>query len=435
MDAPVDYSIDDLASRTIIKEYGDITFVIPPSASTFHPADIQPGSSMVTIPGCSMLPESERAAVFAQAQLQQMLGCDGSSLSSRLRCLTPPLDEDEEAELSKSLELDARLALERDGCPPCYPSGLEIPLHRPPEKYKAIVQYWQSFPQTDDMVLRAQLSNWRAFRASQRNIRRGFRDNSFSKFVDAVRDRLQKHGINEQVNLGLDLEKQTHLQTWIEYLHHNLKRMEQFEKRRDRLKKELSGTIKAEDMKTVLDELGIAERDLERHKVLLIWVEEERRTMAAKAKTITRGKNNQSTISRTARRTSARRTSATMGQVEASRSMPNIRKRQHRKPTTAENELTTRDREGVPRSSGTQTLKHQSAGHTHPKETSANYQRRLPKDHVTHLRSGTQRGTLPQADPVRSGRRKEQGRLEHPCEHFRTRSGRISKPPTRWVPR
>lgn len=68
MDAPVDYSIDDLASRTIIKEYGDIAFVIPPSASTFHPADIQPGSSMVTIPGCSMLPESERAAVFAQAK-------------------------------------------------------------------------------------------------------------------------------------------------------------------------------------------------------------------------------------------------------------------------------------------------------------------------------------------------------------------------------
>ncbi|GAB0138367.1 hypothetical protein EsDP_00006602 [Epichloe bromicola] len=418
MDAPVDYSINELASRTIIKEYGDITFVIPPSASTFHPADVQPGNSMVTIPGCSKLPESERAAVFAQAQ-----------------CLTPPLDEDEETELSKSLELDARLTLERDGCPPCYPSGLEIPLHRPPEKYKAIVQYWQSFPHTDDMVLRAQLSNWRAFRASQSNLRRGFRDNAFSKFVDAVRNRLQKHGINEQVNLGLDLEQQTHLQTWIEYLHHNLKRMEQFEKRRDRLKEELSGAIKAEDMETVLNELEIAERDLERHKVLLVWIEEERRTMEAKAKIIRRGKNNRSIISRTARRTSARGIPATMGQVEASRSVPKIRKCQHRKPTTAENELTTRDREGVPRSSGTQTLKHRSTGHTHPKETSANYQRRLPKDHVPHLRSGTQRGTLHQADRVRSGRRKEQGRLEQPCEHFRTRSGRISKPPTRWVPR
>lgn len=119
----------------------------------------------------------------------------GRILIARSRCLTPPLDEDEETELSKSLELDARLALERDGCPPCYPSGL-------------------------------------------------------------------------------DLAQQTHLQT-------NLKRMEQFEKRRDRLKKELSGLIKAEDMETVLNELEIAERDLERHKVLLIWIEEERRTMAA----------------------------------------------------------------------------------------------------------------------------------------------------------
>lgn len=68
MDAAVGYSIDDLASQTIIKKYGDATFVLFPIATTFYIADVQPATRMVTIPGCSMLPESERAAVFAQAQ-------------------------------------------------------------------------------------------------------------------------------------------------------------------------------------------------------------------------------------------------------------------------------------------------------------------------------------------------------------------------------
>ncbi|KAL9118737.1 MAG: hypothetical protein Q9187_004713, partial [Circinaria calcarea] len=75
--------------------------------------------------------------------------------------MTPPLDEEEENEESRLLEAQGRKELENDGCPPCYPPDLEIPLQNPPEKYQPIIGYWQSFPGTGDVVLRAELSEWR----------------------------------------------------------------------------------------------------------------------------------------------------------------------------------------------------------------------------------------------------------------------------------
>lgn len=101
--------------------------------------------------------------------------------------MTPPLDEEEENEESRVLEAQARKELENEGCPPCYPPDLDIPLRNPPEKYQAIIWYWQSFPGTDDVVLCAQLSDWRKFRTSQGRDRARYRNQPFSNFVDEVR--------------------------------------------------------------------------------------------------------------------------------------------------------------------------------------------------------------------------------------------------------
>lgn len=58
--------------------------------------------------------------------------------------MTPPLDEEENKE-PRVLEAQARKELENEGCPPCYPPDLAIPLHSTPEKYQVIIRYGNRF--------------------------------------------------------------------------------------------------------------------------------------------------------------------------------------------------------------------------------------------------------------------------------------------------
>jgi hypothetical protein len=55
--------------------------------------------------------------------------------------MTPPLDNKVEDNESREIEAKARKTLETEACPPCYPTYLEIPLQKPPEKYQAIISY------------------------------------------------------------------------------------------------------------------------------------------------------------------------------------------------------------------------------------------------------------------------------------------------------
>jgi len=68
----------------------------------------------------------------------------------------PPLIGEERDEESGLLEAQARQDLESEGCAPCYPARLEVPVRHPPEKYRQIIEYWQSLRSTDDVVLCAQ---------------------------------------------------------------------------------------------------------------------------------------------------------------------------------------------------------------------------------------------------------------------------------------
>jgi hypothetical protein len=81
------------------------------------------------------------------------------------------VDVEEENIETRSFEAQARKELEKEGCPPCYPPYLDIPLRNIPHEYQAIMAYWQSFPSTGDAVLCAQLSDWKMFRVFQQHIR------------------------------------------------------------------------------------------------------------------------------------------------------------------------------------------------------------------------------------------------------------------------
>jgi hypothetical protein len=192
--------------------------------------------------------------------------------------MTPPLDQEEENKESRMLEAQAREELENDGCPPCYPPNLNIPLQNPPEQYQAIICYWKSFPGTDDVVLCAQLSDWRKFRTLQGRDRARYRNKLFSNFVDKVRERRQRHKLGGDVRLLLDPKQQSGLENWMEFQNYHLKRLERFERRRDSLS-DAWKDAGAEDAEAIWQELEDTERDLEGHKVLLEWIEQMRWTM------------------------------------------------------------------------------------------------------------------------------------------------------------
>ena len=200
-------------------------------------------------------------------------------------------DEDEKNVYSRQLEAKARKELEDPGCPPCYPSDLDITLRNITQMFQAIVRYWLSLLRKNDVVLCAQASDWRKFRADQLRQRR-FRNDSFDEFVDEVRERRRRHGLSGDVRLLSDLRQQRQLEKWIEFQNYHLIQLERFEAEQDKSKQSLYDTWKlasdtnasgskraAGNVEALEHILECGERDLERHKALLNWIEQQRQTM------------------------------------------------------------------------------------------------------------------------------------------------------------
>ena len=131
--------------------------------------------------------------------------------------------------------------------------------------------------------------------------------------MDEVHKRRRRHRVGGDVRLLLSLEQQSRLENWIEFQNYHLKRIEGFGKKRDELKKELDNARKktevskrvVDNVKTVRQELENAKRDLERHKVLLQWIEQERRIIdSGHLKPVEEDNNDRDTTPKAARRTS-----------------------------------------------------------------------------------------------------------------------------------
>lgn len=311
------------------------------------------------------------------------------------------------------------------------------------------------------MVLRAQLSDWRKFRVFQRKIRAYYRNNSFSSFVDEVRERRRRHGVGGDVCLLLSPEQQGRLENWMEFQNYHLKRLEGFGKKRDKLKKELDDARNkaevsehaVEDAEAVRQELENAERDLERHKVLLQWIEQERQTMDTGHPTPTEEDNDdRDTAPKAVRRTSTRdrrtrrvEASTVLGKVRITKAKSKKRNTQIQKPKALEFEPAIQDSDVIPQSSISLAPKRREIRPRRIKEETPLGQirpqrvfkaKRFAGARAKSL-SGTQRrgaGQTRSLDRARSRRRPAPQRPQPAPENVTTRIGRISRPPVRWAP-
>ena len=183
------------------------------------------------------------------------------------------------------LEAQARKDLESDDCSASYSPHLDIPVRNSPEEHRTIIGYWQSFSSTGDVVLCAERSDWRNFRASQVRVRGRYRNELFSTYVDEVRERRRRHGLGGDVHLLLYSQQQSQQENWVEFQNYHLKRHERLEKKRDELKKELDDAQKkagdtdmigsehtAQNEKVIQRRLEYVERTLRWHEIILRWI-------------------------------------------------------------------------------------------------------------------------------------------------------------------
>jgi hypothetical protein len=374
--------------------------------------------------------------------------------------MTPPLDEEEENEESRSLEAQARQTLETEGCPPCYPSDLEIPLRNVPENYRAIVEYWQSFAGTDDAVLCAELSDWWKFRAFQKRGRAQRRNKSSSKLVDEICKRRRRHGLDGDANLQPESNQQNRLENWVGFQNYHLKRLERFETKWNEVKKYLDSSRKkaedtgaAEDAEAIQQELENAKRDMERQKVLLHWIEQQRWAIVTEHSTsVEEDFGGQVAVSKATRRASARQcrtsrlqASAVLGKVKVSKTTLRKQNTHAQRPKAAESEIPVQDFGTILQSSILHTPRCQKATPQQVEESTPLRQfgpRRQSKAELFAVAStkpvswqqpsgGSRAQSLEQAQ---SQRLPVPLRPKPSPKRVSTRSGRVSIPPARWAP-
>lgn len=142
------------------------------------------------------------------------------------------------------------------------------------------------------MILCAQRSDWRKFRASQTRVRGCYRGEPFGTYVNEVRERRRRHELYNEVHLLLDSQQQSQQENWNEFQDYHLKHYERLEKKRNRLQKDLDEARKrasntdtegseraAQNENAIQGRLEYTERTLRWHEVLLGWIEQQRLMM------------------------------------------------------------------------------------------------------------------------------------------------------------
>ncbi|TFB07568.1 hypothetical protein CCMA1212_001150 [Trichoderma ghanense] len=123
--------------------------------------------------------------------------------------------------------------LVQDGGRPSHPLGLLERIVFSPGRYRGILAFWQD--RSDEwQVFHKQLSRWQAFRTHQRASRNPDR---FNEYILDLRERLDRHGFElpnghrtPPHGLRLEIEKQSKVATWLEYINYEFSRRDEDEK-------------------------------------------------------------------------------------------------------------------------------------------------------------------------------------------------------------
>lgn len=173
----------------------------------------------------------------------------------RSRSPTPialPFDPDDPAQVEADLrvEKEAYEALVGDNGRPCYPIELGFEVFKHPGQYKDLFQYWDEesgvTEDTKRWIFTLQLERWKKFRQFQQKTRRYYVFHSrFAEFQQKVLERRRRHGLDGDVQLLEDRDKQSKMEDWMEYQDYELQEYERLEKNFKEAQAQLASRRKA----------------------------------------------------------------------------------------------------------------------------------------------------------------------------------------------
>ncbi|KAL8801323.1 MAG: hypothetical protein Q9182_004529 [Xanthomendoza sp. 2 TL-2023] len=190
-----------------------------------------------------------RDLVRQRDEVPQSTAVDASELEDRLNRIersrsrswcTPSVapynpDDPEEVEKDSRVEREAHEELLGDNGRPCYPIELGFEVFKNPRQYKDLFEYWNGEPgageETQRWIFFRQLKRWKRFRHFQQRNRRYFVfHNRFSEFQQQILERRRRHGLNGDVQLLEEQDKQSKLADWMEYQDYELRTYERLQK-------------------------------------------------------------------------------------------------------------------------------------------------------------------------------------------------------------
>jgi hypothetical protein len=350
--------------------------------------------------------------------------------------------------------MQARTILESEGCPPCYPSCLEVPLRDVPKDFQAIVSYWQSFPGTGDVVLKAQLSDWQKFHAFQARMRRNYRYELFVQYIDKLHDLRRTYNIDGEVTLRSDITQQSSLVNWIEFQYYHLTIHEGYKRerdntrrRRDDARRQAINTTSA-GFNRVAEayerRLQYSEHQLQSHEILLHWIEQKQSELIVERHPTPSEDDGNNWVSRstdvqvicTRSQHGRSRASSILRNVRVSRAKSrewNTRRQEH---AASKMELpTVKDLKAPQRSISPDLVSRESGPGVAKTKTPICWSRLSRIRHP--LDTGARCSSTTKTRRIRSrGQPQRCQASQRPQAEtvVKTRYGRISKPPVRWVP-
>ena len=290
-------------------------------------------------------------------------------------------------------------------------------------------------------------------------MRRKYGQQHFDKYLERVRERRQKHNLNGEVRFLWEPKQQDQVQTWMEFQNYHICGLEILENELGETMQHLiKGREKAaagtghndfavQNVTNLEVRLGVDHRYVEKHMVLLRWIEQIRKEMVTKQAEAAR--EDQNGKSEPVRRTSTRlnRTNrpaapAVLGTIRVSKPKPKIRRTCTRTPRAFKLETVVQDSASMSRNSAPQ-----SSGYVEPRATRIG-KKKQPLSQPRPLRVSK---TIKQVDSTTNAILHAQSRAKpRPARHqlpqmrrpasqqlqssFKvvTQSGRISKPPVRF---
>lgn len=357
-------------------------------------------------------------------------------------------------------EIQTREKLKKNGCPlcypsfvetglpSCYPSELEDGLQNVLERYKAIVSYWISQFHQHDVIFRAQLSDWHRFRLYQKRVRHYYPQKRFSKFLNTVRKRREKHNLEGNVHLRFDVRQQSTLKNWTNFQDYHLQKLENLEKKRKDLKKnyDITMTTKNRDFRkqslwALQCKLKYSEKEIRLHEILLQWAEQERMAMNINylmpVEEQNDDRNASSKIGQGAdsgsRRKRRMKISLFLDDVKISKVKPKRSTGQVQKRATSRTEATIEDFIMALKSSIHEISRHRQIKSRSHKTEALFCQRRSQR--VFKAERFVQSNAESSARPLhkRSSNQTSFKRSQPTSENIITRSGRVSRRPTKWI--